>query len=327
MNIINLFKNNLNRTITQKVVIIVAFIVVPIFIGVAVLFSSKAQMKEHIALVTEYAHNIPQNNMVKIDVMKKKPAISKLLLGIYVGIVEEKSDGTYEVTTIKNKADKKAIENFFETGKIPKTDGGKTGKRGTGTNILGFIIMIILMQGIVLTNIYPQDRTLKTFRRVLTAPVSENLYLFVLGIFTFLCLYIPTYLAIVITKVCFGVEIGFDLSMLAILIGILSALGASLALFFSSVLEGEISLAATAVYVITCILAGCFYSFTGSNKVLDNICSILPQKAYMTLSQGIENGKGILEYKGQLIYLLVWIVALWSLGGIITKRKMKQGIY
>lgn len=326
MNIINLFKNNLSRTINQKATIIVAVIVVPLFILVAVLFSAKVQMRSHIALVTEHAQNIPQNDMVKFDIMKKKPAISKLLLGKYAAIVEEKSDGTYKVTTIKNKADKKTIEDFFKNGKI-EGNQNKSAQRGTGTNILGFILMIILMQGVALTNIFPQDRILKTFRRVLTAPVSEGQYLFVLGIFTFLCIYIPTYLAIAITKVCFGVEIGFNLFMLAILIGILSALSTALALFFSSVLENEISLAATAVYVITCVLGGCFYSFTENNKVLDAICSVLPQKAYLTLSQGIENGKGMLELKGQLIYLLIWIVALWFLGSTITKRKMKEGIY
>ncbi|WP_207637897.1 hypothetical protein [Clostridium pasteurianum] len=47
----------------------------------------------------------------------------------------------------------------------------------------------------------------------------------------------------------------------------------------------------------------------------------------MTLSQGIENGSAMLEFKGQLIYLLAWIVALWLLGSFIIKGKMKKGIY
>ncbi|MBW9144693.1 ABC transporter permease [Clostridium sp. CM028] len=327
MNVLNLFKNSLNRILAKKEIVIIAVVIVPLMIGVAVFFSGKMEMRQHIALVTNHAQSIPKNDRIKIDVMNEKPATSNLLLGKYAAVVEEKNDGTYEVTGIKSKADKELIENFFNFGKIPKIDQSRQAKRGVGTNILGFILMIVLMQGVALTILYPEDRTLKTFRRILTTPVSEKQYIFAQGIFTFLCLYIPTYLVIVITKVCFNIKIGFGLLMLAMLIGILTALSTSLALFISSVLERNISLVASAIYVITCILSGCFYSFTGNNKVLDTICSIIPQKSYMTLIQGIENGNGMLEFKGQLIYLLIWIVALWLLGSIITKRKMRQGIY
>lgn len=327
MNVINLFKNNLNRILAKKAVIIVAFVVVPIMIGVAVLFTEKTDIKGNIAFVSDNAQHIPKDNRIQIDVMNKKPADSNLLLGKYIAIVEEKNNGSYDITTLKNEADKKIIENFFKTGKISESNQGENAKKGVGTNILGFILMILLMQGIALITLYTEDRDIKTFRRVLTAPVSERQYLFVQGIFTFSCLYIPSYLALVITKVVFGVDIGFSYGMLGILIGILSALSTSLALFIASVLERNYSLAASGIYVITCVLSGCYISFMGNNKILDTICSIFPQKAYMALSQGIEKGKGMLQFKGQLIYLLIWIVALWLLGSVITKRKMKQGIY
>jgi ABC-2 type transport system permease protein len=74
--------------------------------------------------------------------------------------------------------------------------------------------MIVLMQGVALMLLFPEDRTLKTIKRVLTSPVSEKQYLFAQGIFTFLCLYIPTYLAVLITKVCFSMDVGFSLGML-----------------------------------------------------------------------------------------------------------------
>lgn len=327
MNVINLFKNNLIRILSKKAVIIVAFIVLPIMIGVAVLFTAQINIKGNIALVTAKAANLPKDDRIQIDVMKEKPAISQLLLGNYDAIVEEKSDGTYKVTSIKSLANKEVIEDFFKTGKISESNQGENGKKGVGTNILGFILMIVLIQGVALIVLFTEDRDLKTFRRVLTAPVSERQYLFVQGIFTFVCLFIPSYLALVITKVVFGVNIGYSYGMLAILIGILSALSTALALFIASVLKRDYSLAATGIYVITCVLSGCFISFTGSNKILDAICSIIPQKSYMTLIQGIENGKGLLEFKGQLAYLLVWIVALWLLGSFITKSKMQKGVF
>lgn len=327
MNVINLFRNSFNRIMAKKEIVIIAVLIVPLMIGIAILFSGKTEINAHIALVSNYAQDIPKDHRIQIDVMNEKPSISKLVLAKYAAIVEEKNDGTYEVTAIKSKAEKKIIENFFKVGKISESNQSGHGERGAGTRILGFLIMILLMQGVALITLYPEDRTIRTFRRILTAPVSETQYLFAQGIFTFLFIFIPTYIAIVITKVCFGIEIGYGLLVLAILIGILTALSTSLALFISSVLDRDISLVSNGIYVITSVLAGCYYSFMGNNKVLDAICSIPPQKAYMALIQGVENGKGMLEFKGQLLYIFVWIIAPWLLGSIITKRKMKQGIY
>lgn len=327
MNIINLFKNNFKRMMTYKSVVIVAVIVVPIMIALGVVFSAKSQPKAQIALVTNSNKTFPKNDKVQIDVMRKKPAKSKLLLSEYAAIVEEKSDGSYKVTTLKNKEDKNKIEGFFKTGRITETKKDKENQRGTGTNILGFITMIILMQGVALTILFPEDRSLNTFKRILTAPVSERQYILAQGIFTFLGLYLPSYIAVVVIKVFFGVKIGFDLPMLAILIGILSLLSTAFALFLSSTIERETSMAATGIYFVTSILAGCFIPFTGSNKILDTICNIIPQKVYMTMSQGIENGSSIFRFKGELVYLLVWILVLFLLGSFITNRKVKNGVY
>ncbi|WP_242223856.1 ABC transporter permease [Bacillus cereus group sp. BfR-BA-01380] len=130
----------------------------------------------------------------------------------------------------------------------------------------------------------------------------------------------------VITKVAFKVDIGFSYGMLVILIGILCALSTALALFIATMIERNYSVVASGIYVITCVLSGCYISFTGENKVLNTICNILPQKSYMTLAQGIEKGNNILEFKGQLIYLLTWVVVLWLLGSIITKKNETRDV-
>ncbi|MBX4262062.1 ABC transporter permease [Clostridium estertheticum] len=330
MNIINLFKNKLDRILSKKSIIIVAVAVIPIMIGIAVIFSTKAPSKETIAFLSNNVQNTPVDSRYDVQVVHKKPTTADLVLGKYVAIVEEKNSGNYEVTTLKSEEDKKIIENFFKSGKIAKDYKGEDeirAERGVGTNILGFILMLLLMQGVALTTLFEEDRNIKTFRRILTSPVSEKKYLFSQGMFTFLCLFIPSYLAVTIISVCFRINIGYSFGMLAILMIILSALSTAFALFMTAVLDRDISLATSGISLITCVLAGCFISFTNNNKVLDTLCNIFPQKSYMTLIHGIEKGNGILEFKGQLIYLLIWIIALWILGSIITKSKMKKGIY
>lgn len=222
------------------------------------------------------------------------------------------------------------IQQFFETGEMPGSYRGEDElrtERGTGTNILGFIMMLVLMQGVALAALYPEDRMLKTFKRILVSPVHVGKYLLVQFIFTFLCLYIPTYLAILITNVLFHAEIGFRLNILAGLLGVLTVLATAFAIFMASVMDRNISLMTSGISVITCVLSGCFISFAPHHPILNALCAILPQKAYMTFIHGVEMGNSMWEYKTQVIYILMWSAAFCFLGDFITRRRTNKGIY
>lgn len=326
MSVVQLCKNKIDRIIFKKEIFVVAIVIIPIMILAAVLFAGRAELKAKIAVISESAVTFSDNDKFNIVVLDQKPALSNLMLGNYDAIVEEDRHGNYEVTTVlKSKADKETIEDFFNKGQSPDHFESQDLERGIGTKVLGIIVMIVLMQGVALTMLYPEDRTLNTFRRILTAPVSEAQYIAAQGIFTFMCLFIPTYFAIVMTKECFGIGIGFSLGMMAVLTGILTALATAFGLFMSSVLKRNISLTASLVAIITSLLGGCLVPFTVSNKVLGAILYIFPQKAFMLMIEGIEKGRGILEFKGQLIYFTIWILALWICGSLVIKRKVKQG--
>lgn len=325
MNCINLIKNNFKRILTHKEILAVAIIIVPVFIGIAVIFSERAEMKLSVALVGDISgisREISENNKYKIDVVKERPPESALLMGTYAAVIEQNKDGTYRVETIKSKKEQSAMENYFNTGKMEIEN-----KRGAGTNILGYIFMIMIMQAVALTILYPEDRIKKTFRRIMTAPVSEKQYLFSQGILTVLFLFIPTYVAIVIANAGFGINLGYSLGMMALLLGILTVFSTSFALFISSLIERNTSLAASGIAVITCILAGCFISFSDNNTLLDNVLNLIPQKAYMNMIQGIAGGGKFFNYMDQVIYLMIWIVGFWVIGGVITSHKVKNGIY
>lgn len=297
-------------------------------IGAAVLFSEKTAIKGNIAYVAyEPAANIniPKDNRVNIEVLKEKPPTSSLLMGKYIAIVEQYNDD-YIVTTLKNQKDKKIIEAYFKTGKLPDNIED-TSKKGEGTNILGFILMILLMQGVALITLYTDDRDKKTLRRILMSPTNERIYLFTQELFTFSCIFVHSYLTLAVAKLVFKIDMGFSYGMLFILVAIISALSTSLALFIASVLGSDYSLASTGIYMLTSLLSGCYISFTEGNKFLDTLCSVLPQKAYMTMIQGIEKGKSLYQFTSQLIYLFIWIAVAYLLGSAINKRKIKEGIY
>ncbi|ATH94118.1 MDR ABC transporter permease [Bacillus glycinifermentans] len=326
---ITVFRNRLDRMLTKKAVLIIAIVVIPLMIGAAIFFSSQTIVKDKVAFITDDSLHIPSDPKIDVVQVDKKPPFSSLVLGQYNFLVEKKGSG-YKVTTLKNETDQKRIEQFFKTGHLTESYRGDDqirNDRGIGTNILGFIVMLVFMQGVAVTALYPEDRTIGAFRRMLASPLSVGKYLFAQSIFTFLCLYIPSYAAIVITSKLFGADIGYSFEMLAVLIGILTALATGFSICMTSIMKRNINLAASGISIVTCVLGGCFISFTSSNPILEAICTILPQKAFMTLIHGVEIGRSAMEYKGQIIYLFIWTIMLWLIGVFITKRRICKGIY
>lgn len=75
----------------QKAIIIIALIIIPLMIGVAIMFSGKPVFKETIAFVTEQddVHHMPSDSAFIVVPVHQKPKFSDLVLGKYAAIVEK----------------------------------------------------------------------------------------------------------------------------------------------------------------------------------------------------------------------------------------------
>ncbi|NFD79109.1 ABC transporter permease, partial [Clostridium botulinum] len=208
MSAFTILKNNFYRIISKKSIIINTIIFVPLMIMAAVYFTDKMEIKGTIAVVSENKSVNLNTKYLKVKVLDKKPKMSELLLNKYDAVLEDKGNGKIQITTIKGDKFKNTIENYLKSPQNINKNIDIGEKRGVGTNILGFLIMIILIQSVGLMVMYPEDRDFKTFRRILISPVSEGKYLLAQGIFNFIIIYIPVFLAIVITKAVFNVDIG-----------------------------------------------------------------------------------------------------------------------
>ena len=326
-NVITIFKSNMTRIKEKKVIIVMSVVVIPIMIMLAVFFTGREESKLNVALVSENINQIESNKAFHIIGLDKKPAMSDLLLNKYDAIVEKEGDNTYVVTSIKSIKNKEKIEAYFNSGILAEETNKD--ESGVGQNILGYISMFVLLEGINLMTLYSDDKKNKTFRRELITTANIRQYLFAHCLFTFVFIYLPTYFALVITKLVFRVEIAYSLWTLSGLLAILAALSTGFALFIASAIKKQDDgvLASSLIIIVTSILSGCFYSFTIKNKIMDTITGIIPQKAFLTLSNGLDSGKGIGEYPKQLIYLCFCIILFWVLGGIISKRNVNKGLY
>lgn len=326
-----LLKNNFERIKYHKAIILIACVIMPLLICTAIYISNHTTSKEVIAVVngSALADNISsdQYSLIKI---KEEPPLSALVDGTYAAYAKEEEDGTYSITTLKSQEDMHAIQQLLTTGQLPadyKGEDMKRSERGVGTNILGFITMLILMQGVALTTLYPEDRLKGTFRRILISPHNENHYLSAQFIFTLTCLYIPTFISIVIIHTLFGIEIGFSIGEFAILLLILTVFVTAFALFIATLFDRNTNLIATGISVVTCILGDCFVDISTSDHILSALFKIIPQTEFMELVHGIEFGGSYIQYRYDILYILLFSLLLVVIGIGIAKRRIEKGKY
>ncbi|BCK83676.1 hypothetical protein MM59RIKEN_09950 [Pusillibacter faecalis] len=294
-----LLKNNFERIKHHKAVLLIACIIMPLLICAAVFISNHSTTQEVIAVSGGTVSNpisCDQYTFVHVD---QEPALSTLVDGTYAAYAQKRADGTYAITTLKGQQDKEAIMTLLSTGKLPegyKGDDAKRSERGIGTNVLGFITMLVLMQGVALTTLYPEDRLKGTFRRIMFAPCNENQYLTAQFIFTLTCLYVPTFAAIAVIHGIFGVEIGFPIAEIAVLLLLLTVFATAFALFIATAFDRNTNLVATGISVVTCIVAGCFVDISTNNPILTTIFKIIPQTEFMELVHGVEFGGSYIQF-------------------------------
>ncbi len=324
---IKIIKNNLLRINAEKNYIVTVLVVTVLTILLAVYFTAKFQVKGNIAFVTNSNELNINTKYLNINKMTTAPKLSELAMGKYDAIVTDKGEGKFQVVTYKGDDFKKYVEVMLKTKGKANISFGDT--RKVGTNILGYLTMFILIEGTIFMKFFSDDKNNGSLKRTLISPISMKSYLMAHCIFNFFMMYVPTFLVIVIEKQLFKVDIGFSYFEYSYLLAILVFLSTAFGFFMSTVIENtdDSAMMSNLIVMLTSILGGSFYSFTNKNRFLDKIINLIPQKQYINLVQGIENKNTILNYCGELSYILVLSMTLFVIGIGICYKRYSEGKY
>ncbi|KNF08305.1 ABC-type multidrug transport system, permease component [Gottschalkia purinilytica] len=324
-----ILKNNFRRAYSNKNYVTNFLIMSCLSLILAVYFTSHLKTDLNIAWVTS-SNDIPKiSSYSNIEILKETPSKSELVMNKYDAVVIEKGNKKYEVNTIKGKDFKAKIENFIKNPSEFNPNNENENKRGVGTNILGYMLMFILLQGVFFMSFFTEDKENKAFKRIITSPIYMRNYIAGHCIFNFIIVYVPILTMLFIIKQIFKIDIGFSYSQYGYLLGIIVLFSVAFSLFISTVVEkmDDVMSLSSSIIVLTSIFSGSFYSINNTNIFLKKLINLLPQKNYLDLAQGIESGKPIMNYVPQIGYLLTLVILLYGCGIIICKRKFNEGRY
>ncbi len=320
MRFLTIVANNFLRygqRLTNVIVMLVLTVATVVF---AVVFTPKMQMKGHIALVAEDDSLLKSAASFEVTVMDHEPAMSDLMLSKFDAVVIDNGGG-YQVKTIKDAALKAAID--FAIAHPGETLPG-IDERGVGANILGYLSFFVLLQGVMFILPYSDDKESGVFKRIGTSPVSAGTYIAAHSTSNFLLVFTPTFAVIAAAKL-FGAQIGFSLPVFAAFVALLSLLSTTFAVLVATLVKRmeNCSIIGSVTMMLTTLLAGSFVSFSNTRPAFDAAISVLPQKSFLTLISGIEQGNALGGYLPQLAHILLLCAAFAAVSIIAASAQMK----
>ncbi|TCK92644.1 ABC-2 type transport system permease protein [Natranaerovirga hydrolytica] len=312
--------HNFHRLFNKKHYIILSFVMILVSIFMSIHFSSTHTTKVRIAVVTEHEDWGEPLEGVQITMMKESPPRSQLVLGQYDGVIIEQDNGEYGIETIKNNAFKTMLKEMVENPKSFMVTPEQT--RGFGTNVIGYLLMVILFQSMLFMFVFAEDIQFKQIERIAKAPVSLTEYILSHFIAVFILIFVPVLSFLIVAKGILGLDIGLSLWQYGYLIGVMTILGVAFAMFIHSLVKGldTANMVGSSIVILTTILSGSFYAFERGNELFNKILWVLPQKTFLNFVQNVEEGMGYDTMVFQIMY--VWVVAVCFL--MVTIKKIKK---
>ncbi len=304
-----ILKNNWARLLEEKGYLIVSTLLTIFAVTAAIVLTNKAEVKGNIALVTngleqqENAVIFSQNQYFHVSLLKEKPAKSDLLFHRYDAIITMEND-SYKIDSIKGTDYDEVLTQALKNPATFVPDLSKD--RKIGTNIIGYMMMFLLMQGVLYARLFAEDKEKHMIERVVMSPIAFSKYIIGHGVFIFSLIVVPSFMVVTAAKTA-GVSVGFTLIQYAALIGLLALLSTAFALFLNSLFcsSDTSNMIGSSVIVLTSILAGSFYSFVKSDSLLNKILYLLPQKNFIHIADAIEKKHISGDTKLQLLYIMI----------------------
>lgn len=314
---LSIFKNNWNRMKEQKMYLCVAVGLTICAVIMAVVLTNKMEPKLNLAVVGGQ-QAITDTKTIKVTHLQKQPGKSELVMNKYDAVVAFDKTGNYKINTIKSEKYKKQLESALKGAPVKTAEDKKI--RGIGTNIIGYMLMFLMMQGVLYARLFTEDKEKHVMERIVISPIRFWSYLLGHMVFVWILIFLPSWMILVIMNLL-GVSIGFSLWQYAVLIAAAALLSTSFAVCLNSFFNvvDTANMIGTCIVLMTTILSGSFYGMGSGDSLFHKILYIIPQKGLMESAGNWE--QHIVNFRGCVWLMYVIICAAVFLGIAVIKTR------
>lgn len=303
------------RITSNKAFLLTYLLLIPIVMAMAIYFTNSISYSMSIGIVGDV--ETVDNDSIEYIYLDTMPDTSKLVLSQYDAIIEQTSQGM-EVTSTKGEQFDQAIQ-LLVSGQIDSLPDNSD-QRGTGSNILGFLMMVVSLLGVQIYSYYFDERN-GINKRILSTSVP--CYQYMLSHFTvvFGFLFIPAIIVICGSIWIFDIILSIALWQFILVLLLLCFFATAFGLWINSLSRSleESMLFGNMFAIAGSIISGGFVQVT-NNEIFNQIVQVLPQKQIMTALTALENNTTI-PYIG-ISYVLIISILLILFAIFIEKRKL-----
>lgn len=311
---LELIKLVIYRIKHNKAFLITYLVLIPVVIAIAVYFTNNISYSMQIGVVGKI--DTIANDHLKYIQLDEAPSNSQLVLNQYDAILLQ-DGGDIKVLSTKGEEYNQAIKLLVngQIDSLPTSDN----QRGSASNILGFLMMVIYLLGVQIYKYYFDERN-GINKRVLGT--SVRCYQYLLSHFTvaFNFLFIPAVVVICGVLFIFNIALSITLWKFILILFLLCFSATSFGLWvnvLTKTLE-ESMMFGNMIAIVGAIVSGGFVQVT-NNEIFNKIVQIFPQKQVMATLGALENNTA-LPYLGILYTVILSFVFIVI--AIIIERRM-----
>lgn len=273
---LSVIKNDWYRMKEQRRYLYVALALTICSVIFAVVLTDKLQTHMNLAVVGD-APRIQGSSMLDITCLKKEPALSSLIQGRYDAVLTFEKDGQYKIKTVRSDDFKESLESVI-SGKGARKAAVENSRK-IGTNILGYMLMFLLMQGVLYARLFTEDKEKHQIERIVCSPVPFSAYLAGHVVFIWTLIFVPSMLVITLMHAA-GTAVGFALWQYFLILALLSLLSTCFAMCLNSFFRAAdtANMVGSCIVVLTSVLSGTFYDCGDAGSLLDRMLYLIPQK-------------------------------------------------
>lgn len=317
---IQVFCNNIKRILEKKKNVAVYIILTVVSILAAVYLAGMPETVGNIAVVSKGSVSVPNSKNIKVTKLQRVPAKADLVSQRFDAVLEISPKGKLKIHTLKGRKFEKEI--LSAMGRNGKTQKREEDTRQRGSTVMGFMIMFLMMQSLYYNSLFGEDKEKHLISRVLVSHISQIRYLTGHFLFSSVFTFLPAFLTVSVLSLS-GFQLGFTLGEYTWMIGLLSSFASAASLLFYTIFREETaSMAGSAVFVLSSVLAGGFFSFTGTGKLFSFFTDFLPQKAFLSFLHGLERGSITVHNEIQIIYVVVVTAAFLAISARLGKIRI-----
>ena len=321
---LSIIKNDWLRIKEQKKYLIVAAALTVCSVIMAVILTNTDGLRSNLAVIGEIPGQAAWQQDFNITELDKVPELSQLVQGEYDAAVRFEG-GEFEITTVKSEDFRSRLQAELTARTSDAVYGESNASeqpgRGIGTNLLGYMLMFLMMQGVVYGRMFAEDKEKHQIERIVCSPINFSSYLGGHVLFIWGLIFVPAAGMLSVLKLA-GIQLGLGLWQHVLLL----ALAAFLSAGFSMCINAFVCSADTAnmvgscVVVLTSVLSGTFFDMGGVDGWLKTLVYVLPQKSLMIFVEGWEQHLTDKNTLTALFYVIL-CAGIFLCVGILKTRK------